>query len=153
MDITLASSCLPLFTMLLWTFCVYFLVHTSISIHVGYIPRSGLLGCKVLEFSGPGKLYSWPEILSHLWSGPQYTPALLQRPLPSPPLYMPFPHCWFAPLVLSCSSSISLLSKSSSKPYLPAWWPVSWAPLHALFGVGEEITDTKRQLYGLLQWF
>ena len=126
-------------------------------LHLRYIPRSGLLGCRVCECSGEG--YSWPEIQSCLWSGPGHSPAWLPRP--SQALCVPFPERrstlhllvsrTLSPNYLSCPSFIfSLLSKSSSKPRLPAWWPVSLAPLHALFRFGKEIATAKPQLYGRL---
>lgn len=60
MDITFVSSGLPLLAMLLWnSVCIFWCAR--VRLHLGYIPRSGLLDCKLCEFSGAGKVYSWPE--------------------------------------------------------------------------------------------
>lgn len=141
MDCMLVFSCLPLFTMLPWTFCMYFLVHTIRASSRVYITKQ-MLGCKVSKCSGAGEVYSRPEIQSCLRPGPGYPPALLWPPPPCP-LYAPFPECRCA-LHFLCSRTLTmplapfvpllhLLSslKVQVKPHLPAWQPVSSAVLFA----------------------
>lgn len=137
MDIMPVSSRWPLFPRLLWTFCVYFLVYAS-RLHLGYRPRSGLLGYKVL---------TWPRIPSSLAPMTPAKPSplcsiprtLICHELPaSRPSAMPG-----MPLLLLFPLLSSLWSPAQSSTSQAAWQPVSPASLHASSGPREEIFNAK----------
>lgn len=168
MDIMLVSSCFPLFAMLLWTFWVCVCSGAWIGLRLGYILSSRRLGCKVCECPGAGEVYSGPGIQNRLCRGPQCSPAWLAGPLPSPPLpecCVSFPECWWTLQVL-VSRTLTVpampflllfhLSYLEVQPQAPPPCLVAgllW-PLHAVLGVGEEITSLNPRIDSLLvSWF
>ena len=117
-------------------------VHKQASSRV-YIPRSGLLSCKVL---------TWPRILSTL------APITPMKSIPLCSISRTMTCHYF--LSLGLRSNLEYPSsplpsplfslKSSSELHLSGWRPVS----SAYFGFGEEIVSAKLQLCCLLAlWF